>query len=197
MVRDNSLSTRLIRNNKTKKVVFMANLFISKGVLDLFEILKHVASTNSLELHIIGSPTQESELELSDHIKAASFPVVLHGFLDDFEKRPVLSSMDLCLYPTRNDAFPLVLLEMLSYGIPIVASNQGAIQDIVKDGCGYVYSDNSTSSAVQSMRYMMDDLRKDEKSIRYKCRRRYQDLYSPVCFKRNIKSIFAKELCVE
>lgn len=197
MVRDFSSNMSLKRGNKILKVVFMANLFISKGVLDLFEILEPISRTVGIELHIIGSPTKESELDLTASIIRATFPVVRHGFLNDHEKSPVLSNMDLCLYPTKNDAFPLVLLEMLSYGIPTVGSNQGAIKDIIKDGCGYVYNGNSTSSAVKAVRLMIDDLKNDETVIRDKCRKRYLDFYSPDCFEKNIKLILTKELCAE
>ena len=45
------------------------------------------------------------------------------------------------MFPTfySNECFPLVILEAMEYGLPVVSTNEGGIQDIISDGkTGYV-----------------------------------------------------------
>ena len=36
--------------------------------------------------------------------------------------------------PTLNDAFPLVALEAMAYGLPVITSEEGSLPDIIRDG---------------------------------------------------------------
>jgi len=47
---------------------------------------------------------------------------------------PFFRAMDLLVHPSRSDAFPLVLLEAMAHGKPIVASRVGGIPEAVQDG---------------------------------------------------------------
>ena len=40
--------------------------------------------------------------------------------------------MDILLHPTRNDAFPLVILEAMAVGCSVLSTNQGGIPDMLK-----------------------------------------------------------------
>jgi glycosyltransferase involved in cell wall biosynthesis len=46
----------------------------------------------------------------------------------------VFDALDLCLHPSRMDAFPTTLLEALAASVPVVASAVGGIPEIVDDG---------------------------------------------------------------
>jgi len=58
--------------------------------------------------------------------------VVLTGHRDDV--MAVLDAADILLHPSQWDAFPTVLLEGLTAGVPIVATAVGGIPEIVEDG---------------------------------------------------------------
>ena len=45
-----------------------------------------------------------------------------------------LKAADVFLFPSENEALPLALLEALSTGLPVVASDIGGVRDIVTDG---------------------------------------------------------------
>ena len=46
----------------------------------------------------------------------------------------IMTQMDLVVLPSVMEGLPMALIEALSYGIPILATNVGGIPDILKDG---------------------------------------------------------------
>jgi len=58
--------------------------------------------------------------------------VVMAGLRHDVMR--VLDAVDVCLHPSRADAFPTTLIEAMAASVPIVASSVGGIPEIVSDG---------------------------------------------------------------
>ena len=53
--------------------------------------------------------------------------VTYHGFVSGQRKQALFNMAHFSLYPSKDDAFPLTILESLSSGIPVIATAQGAI----------------------------------------------------------------------
>ena len=58
--------------------------------------------------------------------------VVLAGLRSDVIG--VLDAVDVCLHPSRADAFPTTLLEAMAASVPVLATAVGGIPEIVEDG---------------------------------------------------------------
>ena len=50
------------------------------------------------------------------------------------DKWDAFSQADVFVHPSYNDCFPLVLLEALGAGLPVVSTMEGGIPDIVRNG---------------------------------------------------------------
>ena len=70
------------------------------------------------ELHIAGRDTQNAEMR-------RLFPshTILHGEINKSEVRQLLYDCDALILPSRSEAQPLVLLEAMSTGIPVVSTD--------------------------------------------------------------------------
>jgi glycosyltransferase involved in cell wall biosynthesis len=53
------------------------------------------------------------------------------GFVED--NRPFLKASDLLIIPSKIEGIPIVLMESLSLGIPVIASSIGGIPDIIEN----------------------------------------------------------------
>lgn len=83
-----------------------------------------------LRLLIVGDGQQSEELlrpaaELGDG-------VILAGRRVDVMR--VLDAVDICLHPSRADAFPTTILEAMAAGVPILATAVGGIPEMVTHG---------------------------------------------------------------
>jgi len=77
------------------------------------------------------------------------------GFVDRGELRSYLSSASILVLPSLEDNCPMVVLEAMAAGVPVVAANVGGVPDLVTDGVNGLFCDplqkESMASAVHSL----------------------------------------------
>lgn len=57
--------------------------------------------------------------------------IFLAGFIEDEDKRAILKNADIFLFPTLYEGFGLPIIEAQSLGVPIIASNNSSIPEII------------------------------------------------------------------
>lgn len=93
----------------------IANIY-EKGYDVLAKAWKNI---DNAELHIAGSGTDGKQVR---ELFAGSGNVTFHGHLDKYKVRQLLYDCDALVLPSRSEAQPLVLLEAMSTGIPVVTT---------------------------------------------------------------------------
>ncbi len=64
-----------------------------------------------------------------------------------------MQQADVLLLPSRFEGFPLVAVEAAHYGLPIVASNQAGLADVLPPECIFPFGDfEALSQAIERMR---------------------------------------------
>jgi len=72
--------------------------------------------------------------------------------------REVYAKADLFLYPTRVDCAPLVVMEALAHGVPVVAPRAFAMPELVRDGItGTLFAPGEAANAAAAVRELLDD----------------------------------------
>jgi len=100
-----------------------------------------------ISLHIYGSGPEEEAIR--HHIRQARLEekITLYGYVDDLSVR--LKKMDIILVPSSGEAFGIVFLEAFAAGVPVVAFDLPAGNEIITDGYNGMLAEphNTTSLA--------------------------------------------------
>jgi glycosyltransferase involved in cell wall biosynthesis len=126
--------TQVIRNfifNKTQEantqkplaIGFVGRLSYEKGPDIFCEIANRV--TPNIPFHVFGDGIMRAELE-----KKYKNRVIFHGVATNMSE--VWPHIGLLLMPSRAEGLPMAALEALNEGIPVLASNVGALPDIIQ-----------------------------------------------------------------
>jgi glycosyltransferase involved in cell wall biosynthesis len=90
----------------------------------------------------------------------------------------VYPQADVFLYPTRADCAPLVVMEALAHGVPVVAPSAFALPELVKDGItGRLFEPGDVEGAVAAVVDVLAD-RAGLEAMRRRCRRDFEERFS-------------------
>lgn len=152
------------RNHSDPRLLFVSNLISSKGVLILLDALKSLTDKGRVfKCDVVGSETTEiTTQKLNDEIgnRGLQGCVYFHGKKYGKEKESIFKDADVFVFPTfySNECFPLVLLEAMQYGLPIVTTNEGGILDIVDEGKnGLICEKNNPASLAECIERLLID----------------------------------------
>jgi len=117
------------------RILFLSHLLPNKGPLVLIDALCELARRGVVfEATFAGAPTPEISAET---IRARLAPLGSRARylaeVDPARTPALMAEHDVLAYPTRADAFPRVMVEALRAGMAIVASDVGAIAELVGD----------------------------------------------------------------
>lgn len=169
------------RSQKTINILFLSNLIASKGILTLIDALKILHDKNlDFSCRIVGDEGDVSFIEVRDQIYSYGLQdkLTICGAKYGEDKTYELQHTDIFIHPTINDAFPLVLLEAMMFGLPVVSTFEGAIPEIVDDNVtGYLCQQNNPAELAEKIKSFMvhpDLLARFGKAARQKYLGHYQ-----------------------
>jgi glycosyltransferase involved in cell wall biosynthesis len=173
-------------------LLFLSNFLREKGILDCisaFEIIdKNVAFTAS----IVGDNVDLSRDELGEMIrqKGLAGKVIVSGPMYGDEKCQVFLKSDMFVFPSLNEAFPLVILEAMQFELPIIATSEGAIPEIVEDGIsGFLINRNSPKEIAEKIELLISNPQM-RGTMGKKGREKYLSTYTISHFEQNMEKVF-------
>jgi glycosyltransferase involved in cell wall biosynthesis len=90
-------------------------------------------SLQKIDFHIIG----DSVLAQAPAEQSTAGPnVIFHGWLSRADTMKLLRDVDGLVMPSRWDAAPIVAIEAMRAGVPVIGSDRGALPEIIRDGVG-------------------------------------------------------------
>jgi glycosyltransferase involved in cell wall biosynthesis len=94
---------------------------------------------------------QAQELGISDR-------VVLMGTVPSNELGPIYADADVVILPTVSDAFPLVALEAMACGTPVLASRVSGLPEMIEDWqTGFLVKPGDVGQLAMGIRFMTGD----------------------------------------
>lgn len=120
----------------TIQFVFIGRNERRKGIKELIEAITLLKDNGAFKFHFIGPIDDKDRLKQSN--------VVYHGVITDKAKIiSLLDQMDVLICPSYSEGMPNVILEAMSRGLAIIATDVGAISEMVDFTNGIVLQTSS------------------------------------------------------
>ncbi len=183
------------RDDKRVRILFVSNLFPSKGIYKLIRIFRSLAMKHeNIELHIMGDFMRKKyETRFSRMLGTADIRdrIFLLGARYGKEKRQAYLNADIFLFPSmfEEECMPLVVLEAMQHALPVVASDIGAISDMVRHKItGFLVQKDDPEKFAQYLERLIGDkpLREQMGRSGYKL---YRENYTLDKFEENLHQV--------
>ncbi len=152
-------------NHKSEVVqlLFLSNLIESKGVFVLLEACRQLlAKQLSFHCTFIGGEGDITSRQFQEKATALGLGEQVHyaGRKYGIEKEAAYRQATIFILPTYyyNECFPLVLLEAMQFGLPIVSTFEGGIPDVVEDGItGFLVPQKDVVALVDKLEVLINN----------------------------------------
>lgn len=120
------LKARAMRPHEPFRLLYVGSWKLLKGIDLLAPIMRELG--DGFELNYTGGPQAETARQ--------SMPANCHdiGRLSGAQVLEAMQAADAFLFPSRSEGLPLVVIEAMSCGLPVIAANTASLPEIVTHG---------------------------------------------------------------
>jgi glycosyltransferase involved in cell wall biosynthesis len=137
------------------KLLFIARFAHNKGIHILLEAIKQLNNEgyeDKLEFNLGGKGPLFEHYSTNFNYKNVQYL----GFVSDEQLIDLYTTNELFVFPTLFEGMPTVVLEAMSYGMPVIVSDVGATAELVNDSTGYLIAKNSVEELKQAILHFFD-----------------------------------------
>jgi len=141
------------------RLLFVGNLIPRKGLYTLIAALS-LLHTEDWRLDVVGntavSPpyTQQIQRQITNANLASK--ITLHGVLPDAQLQTLFVQSHLLTVPSQYEGFGIVYLEGMAFGLPVIASTNGAAHELITQGeNGYLVAVGETAVLAQHIQHLI------------------------------------------
>lgn len=132
---------------------FVGKLIRSKGIGDLLDAYEHLDTECTL---IVAGPSETEEyVERLEEFDEENVRYL--GYADQDVLEACYRRADLFVFPTRSDVFPLVTLEALASGTPVVSTTVGGIPEQITDETGILLPPERPDEIARAVEVLLND----------------------------------------
>ncbi len=137
-----NLRESVVRPNGPLRLLYLSRIHLKKDLPTLLAALRSVNSAGVIAvLDIVGSGelSYVSQIEAQIDVMGLRSYVTMRGFLEGAEKAAAYQAADVFVLPSLHENFCVAVAESLSYGVPVVVSDQvGIAAEIAQANAGLV-----------------------------------------------------------
>jgi glycosyltransferase involved in cell wall biosynthesis len=186
------------------RVLFLGNFIGSKGVLDVLKaglIMNESKEKRKVRFVFAGSwrdPGTRREFEriMKEH---PELPVDVVGPVKGEDKFNVLAAADIFVFPTYypNEGHPWVIVEAMAAGLPVIATDHGAVIESVKDGRnGFIVEPRNPRQVAEKIEFLIDNPEKREQMGR-ESKNMYRENFTEDIMIERMQAVFENILALD
>ena len=141
------------KSNPVPVILFIGLLCPAKGIYDLIDAIKIIVQTRQVRVRIFGNGEVDKVTEYAAGIDGLTVSpwVERKKIIDEYKQA------DIFLLPSYIEGLPMVILEAMSCGLPIIATNVGGIPEMVHDGYnGFLLMPGDIAGLVEKLMILID-----------------------------------------
>lgn len=147
--------------NRSEKVIFLflGKIVKSKGIFDLLEAAKQLVKQNCTDFEVwVGGDGEVGELKKFIDENRLADTVKFLGWISGDAKDKVLTEHDVFALPSYSENLPVSILEAMSNGKPVIATNVGGIPELIRDNVsGYLINPGDTRRLENCMKTFINN----------------------------------------
>ncbi|MFC1865766.1 glycosyltransferase family 4 protein [Chloroflexota bacterium] len=145
-------------------ILCVANLWEVKGHEYLIKAMVEVVHGHPEAcMFIAGDGPLRDKIQDMVQVEGLGEKVVFSGFVPHDKIPEYMAAADIFVLPSLSEGMPLVLLEAMAAGLPIVATKVGGVPEIIKDGeNGFLVEPSNSSELAKKIIFLLqnDDIRR-------------------------------------
>ncbi|GAB4150543.1 MAG: hypothetical protein Fur0041_23120 [Bacteroidia bacterium] len=129
------------------RFVFVGRDERRKGIHELLSVIEKLPVNGNWEFHFIGKFSK----------KAKGKHIIYHGEIkDNAVMRSKLDQCDVLVCPSHSEGMPNVIIEAMSRGLAILATDVGAVSVAVNESNGWLIAPGDSSMLMKSLRQILN-----------------------------------------
>ena len=125
--------------SKSIKFLFVGRFERRKGIEEINKAILNLPINNvDIEFHFVGS------IPAKNQIKSNDFKIIYYGeIIDEESKKKIYDKCDILMCPSYSEGMPNVILEAMSRGLAIMATDVGAVRLLVSEDNGILLNNSN------------------------------------------------------
>jgi len=139
--------------------VVLARLSAEKGILFLLESIKTLSTETNKPFKLLLAGEGPLEAEAKNYVTENNLSEFVDFLGYTTNPKEVLSTGHVFINSSESEALSFAILEAMTMGLPVIATNVGGNPDIINDStnCGILVAYNNPSEMATAMKTMMED----------------------------------------
>lgn len=124
--------------DRLRRIGYLSNITLEKGFDRFLDIARSLKARGHPISATVAGPCSDSAARVALDAAIAEGVVTYRGPVYGADKERFLQETDVLVFPSRylNEAEPLVVIEALTHGSPVVITERGCMPAMVNDVCG-------------------------------------------------------------
>lgn len=142
--------------------LYVGHLKREKGLLDLLDAIRSLGKIVTFQFKVklmgVGDTAANENMIKSAFVGSGVGNVDFLGLMSGEAKLQHFADSDIFVLPSHSEDMPISILEAMSHGLPVIATNVGAIPGIITDGVnGYLVSPHDVNSLAEKMKLLAEN----------------------------------------